>query len=332
MKKILLVLMSIGLFILVACQSNFMPPLKKSDQVELTLAQKLTLLNEMNLSDVKSNALMISAKGDFKASAEPLPNVSNSSNKVLIQFEFDASAYISLGNEASESIMYFNLNKLLVNNEQKTSYLEYQNRIEATKSFLLLKNGYVYAQLNGSYKTSNQGNPVEESFNNKQMRSKEVVFTQNEYEILKSMFDSLEENLHFDISDSLLEQIKYVDKMITVYKTGDIHTIRLLITKEQVIEFITTTTENLPLPPEFKDYLKKLTFELRIELNQKKLSKIYLASDLLLEYSDSEMKNDVTLNGLQFMVDFNPVAPTIPSDSSLDKFEPRDNFISGLIR
>ncbi|HLT00206.1 MAG TPA: hypothetical protein VK005_01800 [Acholeplasma sp.] len=373
MKKIILVLTMVFTLLLVACEQqdfvNPLPELDNSDELELTLTQKYDFLKDVDFNGVNYDEILLEQFAKFELNYELDTNVeyppykNKSHLETNIYFDYDAKSYIKLGDNVSETIIYLLLDKL----EVKANYLtDSETTIDTTitnhqaidldidfsDTYLLMKNQNIYAQTNGFFKlvVDLQGeiNTTEKVFDMvKEKPTTENVFTQNEYQILKDLFDSfmaydftLPEELPTDSSyDELLSEF---DQMIKVYQQGDLYTVRVLIDKAMVDELIDQQFDSIILGYQIeyseeekqqieeaktilKAALQAFEFDFRFEVRNNKVKRILgsLTGQIgPTEYSIPDLeegnygiyKGMIKLEKFGFIIDLDPVAPSMPTN------------------
>src|SRR5690606_28822666 len=166
MKKILIVfVMFLGL-LLVACtetKPKVLPDMNDNDRMELTLAQKIDFLSNLEAPDLSSNALMLNLFSkmnvDFAVSTEQnltLDIRSNVDQQAKFNADLDVELYGKLGDSASSSIVYANLKRAFLSVEQKASTKFMEDDISSqtnitvdfSNSFFLIHQTHAYYQLN----------------------------------------------------------------------------------------------------------------------------------------------------------------------------------------
>ena len=172
------------------------------------------------------------------------------------------------------------------------------------------------------------------------------------YDELKEELDNLTsmyEDMFNEIPDltEFEEMLEDLNNLVTIYKKGDVHIIELKIDVDKLLTAIDETlgmfigveegevsvifTEMMDL---LTEHLKTFDFEVKIEVHNNKVTKLGFDFKMELtniEYSyeddDFDVLNQVNFSAkvkidrLGFLIDFNPKAPSYPSQDDLNNYE-----------
>lgn len=387
MKKIYIVLVLLFGLILVGCTptSSELPPLNESDALDLTMEEKYEMMQQINFDDVEESGFRLDqfmkldfayeSESDFTSEMYSMNQTSNG----LLNVDYDASFYASLGASANDTVLYAGINKAIINATMESNLsqtgsgedpLDQSSKdnyaLNITDSFLLLMDKIAYLKTNGSLLIENYVDDelmletkVDESFANIKEKSMMPVFTDEAYlEIknqiaeMKSSVELLPEDMPTDAElDELMEEL---DAMVTVYQTGDVYTLRILVNKMMIDTLIDQTFEMIMLQIEaatadqinsmttlkalIKNALKSFEFDFRIEVKGpedgvKNLSKISLSVNGeftgftfdMAEFDEQAMPLridfGVTVEKFGFILDFNGAEPEFPTEAELAAYE-----------
>ena len=299
-------------------------------------------------------------------------------NDVTVTFkaDFDMTNYIEVGASAADTYVYSKFNKfefdMLNDTYTSTSFggdaiiVDETTTASASLSntFFLARSDFAYYQVNGRFDAEfKQGKKVVEgslqskTYSNVQEKILDGRITQDMYlELIASILE-LQQNLMLDVHTEMTleartEMLAMLDTHVSIYSSGEVHTIQFLITQDKVADLIDelfdamlselSSLADLETINSVKDSVKAafkgFNFDFRIILDgplegSKTLSKIELMisgifSGFTMDLTKVEgsefplmMKMTVKLNKLGFTLDFNADAITLPSDAELELFE-----------
>lgn len=364
MKKILIVfVMFLGL-LLVACtetKPKVLPDMNDNDRMELTLAQKIDFLSNLEAPDLSSNALMLNLFSkmnvDFAVSTEQnltLDIRSNVNQQAKFNADLDVELYGKLGDSASSSIVYANLKRAFLSVEQKASTKFMEDDISSqtnitvdfSNSFFLIHQTHAYYQLNGLYDYNLEQNgevllDEKDSFDNLQEKVSTPIFTESDYqELIEQLsFFELPDTNDLDLNE-LFEAFETISKHIEIYKTNDTYTIRILADasiirdgidemKKVLIEFYDGFESNidqeiLTLFDKIKDSIKSFDLDFRVEVVNHKITRILFGISGHFQFEKDNtypLTLNVNIERLGFILDLNPTAPNMPSTNDLANFK-----------
>ncbi len=238
-----------------------------------------------------------------------------------------------------------------------SSYKEENNiDISINNSFVLVLGDNAYFRLNGSVNVEADYNGETEtnelSFDNIKERMENLPINNEGYDELKEELDNLTsmyEDMFNEIPDltEFEEMLEDLNNLVTIYKKGDVHIIELKIDVDKLLTAIDETlgmfigveegevsvifTEMMDL---LTEHLKTFDFEVKIEVHNNKVTKLGFDFKMELtniEYSyeddDFDVLNQVNFSAkvkidrLGFLIDFNPKAPSYPSQDDLNNYE-----------
>lgn len=336
MKKILLLVLTMTLFTLVACQNEKqVSPIDDSQKVEMSVIEKLSLLSELEMIDMDTHAIEVTTKVDLlveekrKVESEDL----KFSNK--LQVVVDTTSYFGLGANANQTISLVNLNKLSVSVEQLNPFGGNTLSLDLSKSFFLLRNGFAYANLNGEYEVTEKDlyndNKQSETFKDKKIRSEQKMFTDLEYQSISSVLNQLNQISDMEVGQIDLDQLKAFDKMITVYKTNNVYTVRLVLDREFILNLARSFTGTNVLPAGLEESIGEFNFEILMQIKDNKLVGTLIEAKMNLVIDNEQSKTTIDLNEFKINFNFNPAYPTLPTSDELKLYEPTnlDGFPNG---
>jgi len=384
MKKLMSILMLMFALIVVGCNTaeQGLPELKDDDKIEMTAQEKVAFLQTVvEISDEATSNFRLDSFLDleFAMTSNSEFNTdgmsSESNTAVTFDIDFDLTNYVAIGDSFEDTFVYSKFNTFEFNFlNDMYSNVEYgtQTFITDTKTafgfslsdtFFLARSDYAYYYLNGEASIEHkEDNVVNEemsqikSFEGLKEKTVTERITQEMYVGLMESMLELQSMLLVDLDvemteAELQEMYEAMDTYVSIYSSGNIHTIRLLVTTEMIDELINELFDSIA--GEFGEFgdveminsikssvtsaFKAFNVDFRIILKgelegQKHLSRIELLitgdfSGFTIDMADFGegsfpvlVQMTVKLNRLGFTLNFDSNPMTLPSEAELDSF------------